>query len=674
MTGNNGLRAGGTAAFSDANIGLTVTVLQSNAFYDTVEIKYSGIATSEAKHIYQGMLTLSDNYVTADQNFTVDFDIFTLGTPAVNDAATVSTAIQRVATPLAVPGGIAGFTMDVTFDAGQLEYVSTAKAPFNCMVNTDNAAGGKLTITAKGKKMVDKDTILRLSFKAKAGAVAGDYAISAAITDVLLLNWRGAKLNVGDPGLDGVGAFGDGTLAALYNANADNTYTPGIRSTGGLVRVGAVATHTISGTITCDTPGPAPGAWIGVESVVQLYDSGNSPVGDTVKSDWDGNYTIKGVPAGNGYCIKANKPKYDEGATAAFNINAADVTVSELKLNRTLYTVSGTIYGSDNSDGSDATPLAGVKVYVVNTGNCYEILGGPAITNADGTYTLEARTEHKQFVAIAVSAEGFGSHVTLSDGTKTNLGLLFGRNPADAAFGTTTQLGVNNLYNFALNVNRSGVNTTLSKTQDVQLRVTPYSTATTYQLRDMNGNAVGAPVNSWGGMTTTRGDDVLRNVAPGRYYIEVSRPGYISSYTTPFTVSSTRAILRNNVGTHALTLVATDSGQTLAGTVLDAVTGLPIEGVKIVSLPYIATYGMGVPLFTAANGTFSYLTVNSARDLVFSKEGYISQTIYHAAGNASGLVIELAPVEAAAFTAAIMLIEEIAEDEVAEEAVIEEIL
>jgi hypothetical protein len=254
-----------------------------------------------------------------------------------------------------------------------------------------------------------------------------------------------------------------------------------------------------------------------------------------------------------------------------------------------------------------------------------------------------ARAEHKQYAAVAVVTEGYSSHVVLNGVVKSNIGLLFGRNPADAPFGGTTQLGVNNIYNFAINGNVNGRNVTLTKAQDVQLRITPYSTANVYQLRGMDGGAVGAPLNSWGGMTTTRGDDVLRNVAPGQYYIEVSRSGYISSNTAPFIVGSTRAILRNNVGTHTFTMLAAGSGNTLAGTVTDAVSGAPLEGVRVACLPYSATYGAGVPIFTTANGTFSYLTVNTAKDLVFSKAGYISKTVYRAAGNASGLVIELQP-------------------------------
>ena len=644
MTGNSGLRVGGTDVWRDNNIGLTVTVLESNVFYDKVLIDYTGNpgGTSAAKHVYLGMLNASDNFVTAGQAFTVDFDITTLGGPTINDATGTPANASKIGTPLAVPGGICGFTMSVEFDAANLEYVSAGTAPFTYIVDATNAAAGKLVVKGASRTMVDKDIILSLNFKAKVGAALGDYTVKGAISDVKLIDFGGRMLSAGSPGFDGVGTVGDGGFAAFHANTANTLASEDIKSNGGKVTVGTTATYTVSGQITCDTPGPAEGMFIGVESVVTVYNSNGVALG-AGKSDWDGYYSIAGVPAGSDYYIKAEKPKYTSGQSNTFSVVNADVGVIDLRLNRTLYTVSGVIYGSDNSDGSGAVGLAGAQVYIVNTGDVCRILGGPVTTGPDGSYSIQARAEHKQYAAVAVVAEGYGSHIVLKDGAKTNLGTLFGRNPADAAFGTTTQLGAANIYNFTLDGDISGKDVILTKTQDVQLRVTPYSAETTYQLRNMDGSAVGAPVNSWGGMNTTRGDDVLRNVSPGKYYIEVSREGYISACTAPFIVSSTRAILRNNVGTNTMTMQAESSGNLLAGTVYDAVSGAVLSGVRVQSIPYSATYGAGVPIFTATDGTFSYLTVSAAKDLVFSKAGYESKTVYYAAGNQNDLVIELTP-------------------------------
>jgi hypothetical protein len=644
MTGNAGLRVGGTTTWRDNNIGLTVTVLESNAFYDKVTVEYTGRpgGTSAARHVYLGMLNASDSFAAAGQAFTVDFDITTMGGPTINDATGTPANATKIGTPLGVPGGICGFTMAVEFDAANLEFVSASTAPFTYVVDTVNAASGKLVVKGASRKMVDKDIILSLNFKAKAGAALGDYAIKGTITDVKLLNFRGRVLSAGAPGFDGLGTVGNGGFAN-FHTNASNTLaSQDIKSTGGKVTIGSATTYTISGQITCDTPGPAPGSYIGVESVVTVYNSSGTAIG-TGKSDWDGFYSIKGIPAGSGYYVRAAKPKYTTGQSSLFSVFNANITNRDLRLNRALYTVSGTIYGSDNSDGSNAAPLAGVQVYIVNTGDACRILGGPVTTNAQGQYTIQAKAEHKQYAAVAVSADGYGRHIELRDGTKVNLGVLYGLNPSDYNFpsGTGT-LGVNGLYNFALSGNMSNRNVTLTKTQDIHIRMSTKSNTFVYQLRDMDDKAVGAPVSSLG---NSNGDDRIRNVPPGQYYLEISRSGYISACTPLFTVGSVRVVLRNSQTSNTFDLITTSTGNTLAGTVTDAVSGAPIEGVRIVCLPHNSARGAGVPIFTAANGTFSYLTVNTAKDLVFSKAGYASKTVYCAAGNASGLAIELTPLD-----------------------------
>jgi hypothetical protein len=223
-----------------------------------------------------------------------------------------------------------------------------------------------------------------------------------------------------------------------------------------------------------------------------------------------------------------------------------------------------------------------------------------------------------------------------------NLGMKFGENGSDVNYpsGSGT-LGEGALYCFTLTNNVTNRNVTLTQTQDVRLRMGTKSNTISFQLRDMDGNAVGNRVNSLG---NANGDDIIRNVPPGEYYIEASRTNYISGCTMPFGVDSTRVILRNNVTTNTIDLQATSSGQTLSGTVVDALSGEALQGVKIVSLPYNSTYGAGVPVYTGTTGSFSYLTVNAARDLVFSKEGYKTAKVYRAAGAASGLRIELQPV------------------------------
>jgi hypothetical protein len=294
---------------------------------------------------------------------------------------------------------------------------------------------------------------------------------------------------------------------------------------------------------------------------------------------------------------------------------------------------------------------------MVNTGNAYSVIGGPVKTDAQGQYSVTGLEVGRAFAAIAVSVKGTQyenlylpqlhlapslhfPQMSITEHLELNLGLKFGENGSDYNYpsGSGT-LGAANLYCFANTQNRTGRNVTLTQTQDVRLRMGTKSNAVRFQLRDLEGNAIGNQQSSLG---NTNGDDVVRNVPPGKYYLEASRSGYISGWL-PIEVYSTRVILRHNVGTNTLDLQATGSGNTLAGTVLDDVTGLPLEDVRIVCVPYSATYGMGAPIFSAATGTFSYLTVNTAKDLVFSKAGYVTQTVNRAAGNASNLTIRLVP-------------------------------
>jgi len=670
-SGSTGMKEG--AVWTDPNLGLTITVLETNVFWDRVKVEYTGKAVATvntaypgpAQHVYQGVLTATDNYVQAGDSFSVDFDIFTLGAAAVNDIqspATLPTAtapynngVIRVATPLGVPGGIAGFTMKVEFDAANFDYVSAGAAPFTYTVNSAGVADGILFISAAGNAMIDKETILSLNFRAKAAAVAADYVVKGTVTDVALLNWRGEKLAVGDPGFDGVGTIKDSEgrvstdpLADIYKSYVDGTvirfydytaYEPAIFSKGGAVHVDNDPLYTVSGQITCDTPGAVPGSFVGVEAAIKLYDSTDKLIASG-KSDWDGYYSIGGVAAGSGYYITAEKFKYFVGASAAFTVSAAAAQV-DVRLKRLTFKVSGVIYGGDDSDGSGAVPLSGVEVYILNIGNAYKVLGGPCLTDAQGRYEIDATVEtwNKPFAAVAVKTPAGYSTQMYAGGLQLNLGRLYGIDPSDRVYPSNTlQYGVGGGYNFLLSGDTAGRDITLTKKQEIHLRTATKSTQTFYQLRDRNGNAVGAPLQSLG---NANGDDVLQNVAPGSYYIEVSRAGYVSACTMPFTVDSTRVFLRNAQSTNTLDLVA--EGNAISGTVTDAISGKILPGVEIVVIPYSATRGKGVAIFSDAGGKFAYPDPGGEKDIVFSKAGYYPTTVNIASGGAS-LAVELQPI------------------------------
>ena len=438
-------------------------------------------------------------------------------------------------------------------------------------------------------------------------------------------------------------------MAALYNAAASNALThEDIRSTGGKVTVGTAATHTVTGSIVCDTPGPAQGSWIGVESTVTLFNSRNAAVAKT-KSDWDGNFTIKGVPAGSGYYITAEKSKYAKGTSPAFGV-AGSTTVSELKLDRQTYPVSGAIYGSPNSDGSKRTPLAGVDVYVVGIGKGYQVLGGPVKTDETGKYTVYATTDNavKNYAGIAVKVDGaaakYGTQLTLfakdnlTGKQVGNLNLNMGTLPhiisEDYIYPENTQkVGIEGTFAFHLGGAGSQIVTgrdlTLTETQDVHIGTVTKSTDIFYQLRSYpEGVPVGAKVRSVG---TANGDDLIRNVERGMYYIEVTREGYVTLNTMPFKVDTTRLLLRDDptrtdIRGNTMDMNTRLGASVVTGRVVDK-TGKALSGVRIVFESWSNVGGKGNPVFTDKNGAFTYDVIDGDKDLIFSLNGYETQAV-----------------------------------------------
>ena len=586
-TGRSGLKEG--AEWGDPNLGLTITVLESNAFYDKVKINYTGRATptvnsdypGPAKHLYQGVLSASDHFVQAGDTFSVDFELFTLGVSAVNDIQSPATlptdqspynnGVIRLATPLGVPGGVSGFEMTVTFDPSVFDFLSCTPNPnFSYRLDGAGARNGKLIITAEGSEMIDKNVILGVNFKVKSTAVAADYVVKGSISDVTLLNWRGKKVRVGDPGFDGVatlcnekGVPSVTPLADLYKSTIDGNviryfdytqYVKEIFSQGGVVKVGVTPSFTVSGIITCDTPGPTSGSFIGVESEVKLYNSAKELMGIT-KSDWAGHWTLQGVPVGEGYYMVAEKPKYFKGQSAPFSVTRDGMIVPELQLKRLTFKVSGTIYGSAYSNGSNPFPLSGAEVYIVNIGNAYKVLGGPYTTDEHGRYEVDARVEtwNKPFAAVAVKTpDGYRPQV-VTGGLALNLGRLYGIDPNDKVYPLNiTAYGVGGGYNFLLDRDIDKRDIILTQMQEVHIRVATKSSEISYQLKRGDGTPVGAPVRSVG---TADGDDIVPNVpAGGPYYIEVSRSGYKSARTNPFYVDATRVFLRNSFVSNTLDL------------------------------------------------------------------------------------------------------------------------
>ncbi|MCL1873739.1 MAG: carboxypeptidase regulatory-like domain-containing protein [Clostridiales bacterium] len=604
------LRTGGTTTWSDNGIGLTITVLQSNSTYDQVQIAYTGTATggmSAVRRAYQGNLTLSENYVTPGETFNVDFNLFTLGFIANNDGTAAPSSVTRPATPLGVPGGVAGFAMTVNYDPAAVKYVGgpMPSSPFLSCVAFDTVATGTISIVAVDMDMI-RDHILSLKFEVLPEATLANHDITASITKVDLVNYRGVLL----PSVD-VGTAGSG------NTWASND----IKGTG-IVKVSADPRYTISGKVTVDTE-IVPGVNVAVESVVRLYD-GAALISST-KSDDDGNYTLLNVPAGE-YKLEVSRHVYVT-ETLDIEVDDENLTDVDVMLAREKYTVSGTIYGSPNSSGSGSTtPLEGAKVEIMD---CGMFPLGPAVyTNASGQYTALVNVEPNTYATLFATKDGYGNS----------------RGP---------NYGINGNDLFRINTNRTGINRTLTETFNVYIGVNGASSSAVHvaQVRKVaDDSAVGGPVNVTTSITgNTSAQTTIPNIPPGEYYIEVSRSGYISLCTTSFTVTSDNVFLarRTYMNTLPSLTSSTASGTyNVSGTVVDLDTREPLAArVQFVSTAIGTSAsggGTGAPITAAANGAFSgYRVLSGTNELIVSMPGYKTKVITITSATANVGEIEL---------------------------------
>ena len=600
------LRVGGTTTWTDGAIGLTVTVLQSNSTYDRVQVAYTGTPASSHSAVqrrYQGTLTLSENYVTPGEAFAVDFDLFTIGATPINDGTTITTTISRPGTPLGVPGGVAGFAMTVNYDPAAVKYVggSMPESPFLSCVAFDTAATGTISVVAVDMAMI-RNHILSLKFEALPGATLANHNITASITKVDLVNYRGALISNVDVGTAGSG---------------NNWASNDIKGTG-IVKVSADPRYTVSGRITVDTE-ILPGLNVGVESQVRLYD-GSTLVSST-KSDDDGYYTLLNVPAGE-FTLQVSRHVYVT-ETLAVEVEDENLTDVDIMLSREKYTVSGTIYGSPNSNSSSATPLEGAKVEIMD---CGMFPLGPAVySNASGQYTALVNVEPNTYATLVATKDGYGN----------SRGPNYGINANDL---------------FRINTSRTGINRTITETFNIYMNTNGASSSAVHsaQVKKVaDDSSVGAPVN-----ITTSGTsyNTIPNIPPGDYYVEVSRSGYISLCTTPFRVISDNVFLYRRTYDNVLPSLTSSTATgtyNVSGTVIDLDSREPIDGARIQFTNTAvgnstAGGGTGAPVFAAANGAFSgYRVLSGTNELIVSAPGYKTKVITVTSATANIGTIEL---------------------------------
>ncbi|ATW24405.1 carboxypeptidase regulatory-like domain-containing protein [Candidatus Formimonas warabiya] len=390
-------------SWEDKARGIRIEVVDSTPFYDDVKITYTGQgkdgSNGDVKRPYQGNLQLDNNDVAENEDFTVNFHLKTRGVDATDGRP--NPAVVGEGSPLAVPMGVAGYTLVVTYDPAKVTYVDGVSPFRDCTIADDGA--GEIAVSADDNEMRGGN-ILSLQFKSLNDT--GLTKINAEFQDAGLLDFRGAE------------AIADGTKVVV---------------TGGDVAINSYATYSISGKIT----GSMKSA--GIDATLELSDSSGQSLGAPVRSSGDGTYTITSVPAGNDYQIKISRHGYDDFTTPEFDV-ADNLTNRDYELQRTGYTVTGRITG-------DAVPLPGARVQLKDFGSAN--VGAPVTTEADGTYTITGVPPGRMYT-IAAYKPGYGNNRTgLTDifaDTAIDLNLtshftISGRiTPATAALAATVQL------------------------------------------------------------------------------------------------------------------------------------------------------------------------------------------------------------------------------------------
>jgi len=555
----------GASSWEDVSRGVKIEVLESNVFYDRVRVTYTGEGTGvdragntvAVERNYQGALSISDAYAAEGESFTVDFDLFTLGESADNgnmlSASAPNPVIVASGSPLGVPGGVAAYEMTVSFDDEVLSFVKNSEdSAFDSLKVVDNG-DGTLTVTASGDEMI-RDLILSLSFKVKAGAAVGEYAINAEITDVELLTFTGEE-----GVFDGVDVAVD---AATVNVTEDSTYS-------------------ISGLIT-----ESKHETVGIPAEVKLYNNKGKLVAET-KSGTYGDYVIDGVPAGEDYYIVASKHLYDDTKSAKFDVTNKNLKDIDVMLQLTMLTITGHVYGD-----SEDNPLANAKVQLVDGG--FLPVGKPVYTDKNGYYEIhDAVVMENTFYTMTAFAEGYGN----------NYGAHYGIGKQDL-FSATEDL--------------DNVDVILSSTYLINGAITPADAEANYMVQlYQNGEPVGDPVaadvvvtQGWWGPTTSI-EYTIEGVPSGEgYAIEISGDGYMTRRSSEFKVMTTN-VLKKSLSTVALGDVVAVSGK-----VVDD-EGDPIKGVTITSPDMVLGYVMD-EFVTDASGEYTvYLPKNAEYQLRF---------------------------------------------------------
>jgi protocatechuate 3,4-dioxygenase beta subunit len=342
-------------------------------------------------------------------------------------------------------------------------------------------------------------------------------------------------------------------------------------------------TYTVSGTIGVSDSGSG-GSPSGAS--VQLRQGGTAK-GAAVSADGSGAYSISGVAPGT-YTIEVSLAGYDTG-TDSVTVSNADLTGQNLTLQKTTYTIRGTIGVSDNGSGGSPN---GAVVTLKNSGSTV----GSANADSSGAYTISGVAPGTYTIEVSLA------------------GYTTGTIPA---------------FEVSADV-----------TKDLTLQKTTYTISGTISLSDggyadgagvqlkKDGSAEGSPVS-----TDSSGAYAIGNVLPGTYSIEVTHTGYDTGTLTNVVVSG------GNLTGQTLTLqktgpgVTTITGKTLSAA-LDEVKAANAGGEYLIELgqnqtnasPYditgfvtpvtITVDGKGYSVGWAKNTATGHITVQSGVTLI----------------------------------------------------------